>query len=379
MIDPPRSVSLRQSRRSYKAPAAQGFRMPAEWEPHRATWLVWPHNRDDWEVKSPAIDWCYVEIIKHLVGTERVAILLEDETVERRALKRLRQAGVDLRAVDRYYVQTNRSWIRDSGPIFITRAIGCGRRREIAITDWGFNGWARYRKWQKDNTVPKRLAHCLGMRRFPVISTSDPSRSVVLEGGSIDSNGEGLLLTTEECLLGRVQVRNPGMTRTEIEHVLRDHLAARRVLWLTGGIVGDDTHGHVDDVARFVSADTVVAAVEKDRRDINHAPLADNLAKLRTMTDLNGRMLRVVPLPMPRPICFNGVRLPASYLNFYIANGTVLVPTFNDPSDRIALARLAKLFPSRSVVGIHAGDLILGLGSIHCITKQEPSDAGNIL
>ena len=351
--------------------------MPAEWEPHRATWLVWPHNRDDWEVKSPAIDWCYVEIIKHLVGTERVAILLQDKSVERRAEKRLRQAGVDLRAVDRYYVQTNRSWIRDSGPIFVTRAIGRGRRREIAITDWGFNGWARYRRWQKDNTVPKRLAHFLGMRRFPVISTSDPSRSVVLEGGSIDANGGGLLLTTEECLLGRVQVRNPGMTRTEIEHAFRDHLATRRVLWLTGGIAGDDTHGHVDGVARFVSADTVVAAVEKDRQDINHAPLADNLAKLKAMTDLDGRMLRVVPLPMPRPVCFNGARLPASYLNFYIANGTVLVPTFNDPSDRIALTRLAKLFPNRTVVGIHAGDLILGLGSIHCITKQEPSDMGN--
>lgn len=373
MTGRPSAVSGRRTSRSTGVPAAQGFRMPAEWEPHRATWLVWPHNRADWEVKTAAIDWCYVEIIRHLVGAERVAVLLQDAAVERRAEKRLRQAGVDLGAIDRYRVRTNRSWIRDAGPIFVTRTVGRARRREVAVTDWGFTGWARYRAWQQDDAVPKRLARRLGMRRFAAVSTRDPARAVVLEGGSIDVNGHGLLLTTEECLLGAVQARNPGMTRREVERALRDHLDARRVLWLAGGIAGDDTHGHVDDVARFVSADTVVAAVEPDRADVNHALLAENLARLRAMTDLDGRRLRVVPLPMPRPVYFEGDRLPASYLNFYIGNGAVLVPTFNDPADRVALGRLAELFPDREVVGIHAGDLILGLGAIHCITQQEPA------
>ena len=268
-------------------------------------------------------------------------------------------------------VRTNRSWIRDSGPIFVVRG---GRNRiEVALTDWHFNGWARYRAWKDDDAVPSRLARCLGMRRFAVYC-DEPScrRRVVLEGGSIDVNGQGLLLTTEECLLSPVQVRNPGMSKAELEAVFARNLGVRRVLWLRGGIAGDDTHGHVDDVARFVSARTVAAAMESDRTDENFEVLRENFERLRSMRDLSGRPLTILRLPMPRALYFEGQRLPASYLNFYIGNRRVLVPTFNDRNDRLALDRLRRAFPGREVVGIHAAELVLGLGAVHCLTQQEP-------
>ena len=370
MTHHPRSV-LRFGRRGV-SPSSLGFRMPAEWEPHRTTWLVWPHNRADWDVKTPAVEWCYGEIVRHLVGGERVAILVQDGTVERRARRTLKLSGVATSHVVTYRIPTNRSWIRDSGPIFVVRTSSAGRR-EVAMTDWRFNGWARYRAWQRDNAVPARIASRLRMRRFSVhVRQSNRYQAVVLEGGSIDVNGRGLLLTTEACLLSLVQARNPGMTHKTIEHVLQEALGVRRVLWLTGGIAGDDTHGHVDGVARFVSSDTVVAAVESNRADPNYEPLRANRARLRQMRDLRGRSLRIVPIPMPQPMFFDGQRLPASYLNFYIGNRRVLVPTFNDPNDRVALGRLARIFPTRDVVGIYAGDLILGLGAVHCMTQQEP-------
>ena len=353
------------------SPVQAHFRMPAEWEPHEATWLVWPHNRADWEVKTSAVDWCYVEMVRHLVRGERVALIYHDATVRRRAERRLRRGGVDVDRLDAYVMPTDRSWIRDSGPIFVVR--GSARRREVAMTDWAFNGWARYRAWRHDNAVPRRIAAGLGMRRF-VMRVTGPRdrRGVVLEGGSIDVDGRGQLLTTEECLLGQVQARNPGLAREAIERTLREGLGVRGVRWLARGIAGDDTHGHVDDVARFVGPNTVAAAVEPDRRDVNHAPLAENLARLRSMRSERGRPLEIIPLPMPRPVTFDGERLPASYLNFYIANDVVLVPTFNDRADRDALSILAELFPTREVVGIHAGDLILGLGTVHCVTQQQP-------
>ena len=354
------------------SPSRLGFRMPAEWELHRATWLVWPHNRADWDVKTAAVEWCYAEIVRQLIDGERIAILVQDQAVERRARRSLEHCGVSAAHVDIYRIPTNRSWIRDSGPIFVVRTDPAGRR-EVAMTDWRFNGWARYRAWLRDDAVPARIAARLKMHRFQVqAKQSYRYQPVVLEGGSIDVNGQGLLLTTEECLLSPVQARNPGMTRETIEQILEAALGVRRVLWLEGGIAGDDTHGHVDDVARFVSPHTVAAAVESDRADPNYAPLRANRARLREMRGLGGRPLRVVPIPMPRPVTFDGQRLPASYLNFYIGNRRVLVPTFNDPNDRIALARLARLFPNREVVGIHARDLILGLGAVHCMTQQEP-------
>ena len=354
-------------------PATEGFRMPAEWEPHRATWLVWPHNRADWDVKTSAVEWCFVDIVRHLAGGERVGIICPTAAVARRAETRLARGGVDLSRIDRLVAATNRSWIRDTGPVFGSRRTDAGRE-EIAATDWRFTGWARYPACGRDDALPRRLSRHLGVRRFaPTVQVAGRRRRMVLEGGSIDVNGRGLLLTTEACLLGVAQQRNPGATRDSLEDSLRRHLGVRRVLWLGEGIAGDDTHGHVDDVARFVAPDTVVAAWEQDPADANHTPLAANLARLRTMRDLRGRPLRVVALPMPRPVRFDGVRLPASYLNFYIANRSVLVPTFNDPADRVALDRLAALFPDREVIGIHAGDLILGLGAIHCVTQQEPA------
>jgi len=358
--------------RPAQTPAALGFRMPAEWEIHRATWIVWPHNRADWEVKTAAIDWCYTEIVRNLVGGERVAIVVQDGGVEQRAHRALARGGIDPGQVEMHRIPTNRSWIRDSGPIFVVRDRPRGRR-DVALTDWTFTAWGRYRAWQLDNALPTRIARRLNMRRFDVrLRQGAQRRPVVLEGGSIDVNGKGLLLTTEECLLGDVQPRNPGVTRPELEEILHCTLGVRRVLWLQGGIAGDDTHGHVDDVARFVSPTTVVAATESDRTDANFAPLRANRSRLAAMRDLRGHPLRVVTVPMPRPVYFDGTRLPASYLNFYISNRRVLVPTFNDPADRVALARLARVFPGREVVGIHAVDLILGLGAVHCLTQQEP-------
>lgn len=358
-------------------PATLGFRMPAEWEPHRATWLVWPHHRPDWESKMPAIPWCYVEIARHLVGGERVAIIVNSAVHEKQARELLRLARADLNRIEFHRIPTDRSWIRDSGPMFVVRGEpgpAGGVPREIAMVDWRFNAWARYSNWKRDNLVPKHLARRLRLRRFEaVLHGDDRRRPLVLEGGSIDVNGAGLLLTTEACLLSPLQARNPGVSRAELEEAMGAYLGVRKVLWLNRGVAGDDTHGHVDDIARFVGARTVVAALEVDPREDNYVPLDESLERLRQMTDLEGRPLEVVTLPMPRPLFFGDQRLPASYLNFYIGNRAVLVPTFNDPADRVALTCLAGLFPGREVIGIHSVDLVLGLGTIHCLTQQEPA------
>jgi agmatine deiminase len=347
-------------------PAALGYRMPAEWEPHAATWLAWPHERTDWPGKFAPIPWVYAEVVRHLVPGERVRILVADAATERRARGVLARAGVDLRRVDFFRVATDRSWTRDFCPLFVRR----DEDGDVALTNWRFTGWAKYPNHKRDDAVPDRLARKLGRRQWLPASSG---RRLVLEGGAIDVNGRGTLLATEECLLDAVQARNPGVSRAELERALAEHLGARHVLWLGRGIVGDDTHGHVDDIARFVDAETVVAAVEEDPRDPNHEPLRENLERLARMVDQGGAPLRVVPLPMPAPVHFGGLRLPASYANFYVGNEAVLVPTFNDPRDRAALGVLAGLFPRRRVVGIHAVDLVLGLGTLHCMTQQEPA------
>jgi agmatine deiminase len=356
---------MHPSRTDSPPPAALGFRMPAEWEPHEATWIAWPHQRRDWPGKFAPIPWVYAEIVRHLHRGELVRVLVDDAPGERRARRHLRHAGVDLSRVEFFPIPTDRSWARDYGPLFVRDGKG-----EVAVTDWGFNAWAKYSNWHLDDAVPSQVAGRLGLRRWQVRRGED---RVVLEGGSIDVDGRGLLLTTEECLLDRVQARNPTLSREDLERVLADHLGVTRVLWLNRGITGDDTHGHVDDIARFVAPGTVVAAVEEDPADANHAPLRENLERLRAMTDAEGRPLQVHTLPMPRPLWFRGERLPASYANFYVANGRVLVPTFNDPADRRALEVLAGLFPGREVVGIHAVDLVWGLGTLHCLTQQQPS------
>jgi agmatine deiminase len=343
-----------------ETPAALGFRLPAEWEPHAATWLAWPHERSDWPGKFAPIPWVVGEVVRHLVLGERVRLLVDDAASERRARAILRRAGVDLADLDFFRIPTDRTWTRDYCPLFVRRGPG-----EVAITNWRFTGWAKYPNCRRDDAVPGRIARRLGLREWKL--------DVVLEGGAVDGNGRGTLLATEECLLSPVQARNPRLDRAALERALAEHLGVRKVLWLAAGIVGDDTHGHVDDCARFVDERTVVAAIEPDPDDPNHAPLAENHARLLGMTDQDGQPLRVVTLPMPRPLFFAGDRLPASYANFYIGNAAVLVPTFNDERDREALATLAALFPSRRVIGIHAVDLVLGLGTIHCMTQQEPA------
>ena len=343
------------------------IRMPAEWEPHAATWLAWPHFRGDWPGKFEPIPWVYAEIIRNLARHERVELIVNDAAAEKRAKDVLRRADALSKDVRFHRWPTDRVWTRDSGCTFVAVADDAGR---LAGVKWRFNAWAKYPNWKKDEEIGRKMARAAGaeemLARFG-------ENQVVLEGGSIDVNGAGTLLTTEECLLSTEQQRNPAMGREDYEKVFRDYLGIKAVIWLGKGIAGDDTHGHVDDISRFVGADTVVTAVESSPKDPNYAPLQENLRRLRAARDQDGRPLRVVELPMPRPVVFEGRRLPASYGNFYIANGVVLVPVFNDPNDRVALNILAELFPSREVVGIYSGDLIWGFGAMHCMTQQQPA------
>jgi agmatine deiminase len=351
-----------------ETPAAAGFRMPAEWEPHAATWLAWPHNARDWPGKFGAIPWAFAEIIRAIARSERVRLIVRDAAHEAAARRALAKAGVDLARLDFFRVATDRGWTRDMCPIFLVREAPGGR--ELAATSWKFDGWAKYPNHRRDDAAKDRILAKLGLRAWrPELD----GRRVVLEGGAIDVDGEGTLLATEECLLSDVQARNPGLGRTGTERALREFLGVSHVIWLGDGIAGDDTHGHVDDLARFVRPGVVALAAENDPRDANYRALAENRERLAAARDAQGRTLEVVPLPMPAPLHFAGTRLPASYLNFYVTNEAVLVPTFNDPKDRVALGRLAELFPGRSVVGIHAVDLVWGLGTIHCLTQQEPA------
>ncbi|MBX3439012.1 MAG: agmatine deiminase family protein [Planctomycetaceae bacterium] len=353
--------------------------MPAEWEPHAATWIGWPHNASDWPDKLPAVQWAYGEIVRHLAPGETVRILVNSTEHEQDVCDRLTRVGVDLTCVEFFVIPTNRGWTRDFGPIFVRRDTTPGREQKtiadpqhLAIARFGFNAWAKYPDWQLDARVAEQLAERLGAPLFPI---RHEGRDVVLEGGAIDVNGVGTLLTTEECLLDQqVQVRNPGLTREEMETVLCKSLGVRNVIWLSRGIVGDDTHGHVDDLCRFVNRNTVVLAEEPDADDPNHRILEENRERLESARLEDGSRLDVIRLPMPAPLAFDSVRLPASYANFYIANAAVLVPTFNDPHDRIALGILADLFRDRPVIGIHAVDLVWGLGTLHCLTQQEPQD-----
>ena len=352
-------------------PASLGFRMPAEWEPHHATWIGWPHNASDWPGKFAAIPWVYGEIARKLVPGEIVRILVNSAAHERGSRRVLERVGVDAARVEFFRVPTNRGWTRDFGPLFVRRE---RPRPEVAIARFRFNAWAKYRDWKRDDQVPELVAKRLGLR---LLRARAGDREVVLEGGSIDVNGRGTLLTTEECLLDQaVQARNPGLSRAELERTLRDQLGVTNVLWLGKGIAGDDTHGHVDDVCRFVDARTVVLCSESDSRDANYRALRENRERLEGMRLEDGAKIEVVPLPMPAPLHFDGQRLPASYANFYIANGAVLVSTFNDPNDRVALGLLAEVIGNRPVVGIHAVDLVWGLGTLHCLTQQEPAPGG---
>jgi agmatine deiminase len=349
-------------------PRSLGYRMPAEWERHAATWLAWPHNRSDWPGKFEAIPWVFADIVRHLARVEDVQLIVASTGEKQAAREVLTSSHVETKRVKFHVWPTNRIWTRDSGPIFIRNA------SSLALTHWRFNAWAKYSDWKDDCQLPARIAQKLKLKSFtPMLEIGGKPRHVVLEGGSIDVNGHGLMLTTEECLLSRVQQRNPGLKQNELEKIFADYLGIEKVIWLGRGIRGDDTHGHVDDISRFVTPDTVLTVVERSRSDANYEPLQENLRRLRAATDLEGGKLQIVELPLPRPILFRGRRLPASYANFYIANNLVLVPTFNDPNDRLALNILGGLFPGREVIGIHCGDFIWGLGAIHCMTQQQPA------
>ncbi len=338
-----------------RTPRQLGFRMPAEWEPHEATWLAWPHHQSDWPGKFAPVPWVYCDIVAQLARVERVNIVVKDAAAEAKAREQLERSGANLDAVRFFECATNRSWIRDYGPLFVKNTDG-----EVALTKWRFSGWAKYSNFRADDSVVACVSPRLGMRMW--------NTGLVLEGGAIDVNGAGVLMTTEECLLcNGVQERNPGLSRAALEEALREYLGITRVLWLRRGIAGDDTHGHIDDVARFVNANTIVIASENDRGEENYEPLRENIELLQQEGDWDIRAI-----PVPRPVYFDRQRLPASYANFYIANGLVLVPTFNDPADRIALNKIAALFPDRDVVGIHSLDLVLGLGTLHCMTMQQP-------
>jgi agmatine deiminase len=358
-------------------PVELGFSMPAEWEPHEATWLGWPHNPTDWPGKLDAIRWVYGEMVRKIAPGELVRILVNNKAHEKLARSYLERAEADLRKVQFIIHPTNRGWTRDTGPIFVRRGSRKDRKlrsknhkSDTAIVHFHFNAWAKYPDWQKDTKVPQTAARIL---RKGLFNAERGGKDFVIEGGGIEVNGKGTLLTTEECYLHpRVQVRNPGLGRRDFEETLKRYLGVTNVLWLAAGPVGDDTHGHIDDICRFVNPTTLVLIKETNSKDINYKPLAENWERVSALRLENGSRPEIIPLPMPAPLYFAGERLPASYANFYISNAAVIVPTFNDPNDRIALGILADLFKDRPVIGIHAVDLVLGFGSLHCLTQQQP-------
>jgi agmatine deiminase len=351
------------------ASPAAGFWMPAERDKHEATWLAWPHNATDWPGKIGPIPWVYGEIVRRIAPGERVELLVNSAAHESKARRVLEKVGAALANIRFRRFPTNRIWTRDYGPVFVRS------EKTTAIARFRFNAWAKYSDWRRDDRVPARAAKTLRVRLQPVrAQMGDVKRDVVLEGGSIDVNGSGSVLTTEECLLHpTVQVRNPGLDRAGYEKTLAAALGARNTIWLGKGIAGDDTHGHVDDLARFVDRKTIVLCQEPDGADANHAALCENRERLSGARLEDGSKPEVVALPMPAPVVFDGRRLPASYANFYVCNAAVLVPTFNDPNDRLALGILAELFRDRPVVGIHAVDLVWGLGTLHCLSQQQPA------
>ena len=349
-------------------PAGLGYSMPAEWEKHEAIWLAWPHHEADWPDKMDAIRWVYGEMVRKISPGEPVRMLVRHQAEQKFAASCLKRAGCDLKQVEFVEHSTNRGWIRDSGPIFVKRK---HRTSNTAIVHFHFNAWARYDDWQKDTRVPETAARLL---KKPLFNAQFNGRNFVIEGGGIEVNGRGTLLTTEECYLHpKIQVRNPGLTRAQYDGTFRKYLGVKNVFWLRKGPAGDDTHGHIDDICRFVNRKTLVLIREKNQRDVNYRPLAENSERIKDLRLEDGSKPEVVPLPMPAPLYFDGRRLPASYANFYIANACVIVPTFNDPNDRVALGILGELFRDRPVVGIHAVDLVLGSGSLHCLTQQQPA------
>jgi agmatine deiminase len=354
-----------QTKPAAAPPAGFGHVMPAEWEPHAATWLGWPHNASDWPGKFAVIPWVYGEMARKISAGEPIFLLVRHDQDKQFARHVFKSVGVDLRKIRFVTHPTNRGWTRDTGPIFVKRKTG------TVIVHFHFNGWAKYDNWRKDTKVPETAAKILGTKLFHAEHDRKP---FVIEGGGIEVNGRGTLISTDECYLhSKIQVRNPGLGKTEIETTLKNYLGVKNIFWLAKGPKGDDTHGHIDDICRFVNAKTLVLVREKNPRDENYRPLAENWERIQDLRLENGARPEIVELPMPAPLYFENVRLPASYANFYICNAAVIVPTFNDPNDRVALGILGELFRDRPVVGIHAVDLVWGFGSLHCLTQQQPA------
>ena len=352
--------------RARPAPSA-AVRWPAEWERHDATWIAWPHHEPDWPGKFGPIPWVYAEIVRVLAEHEPVHILCHDDATEQQAWHCLRMHEARKSRYHLHRCPTDRVWLRDAAPTGVQLGDG-----SLRLVNWDFNAWAKYDNFAQDRALGSVIAGLTGLARHEP-GRPDGTGRVVLEGGGIETDGNGTLLVTEEWLLSDVQVRNPGLTRDDYERIFAAELGIRKTIWLGEGCVGDDTHGHVDDIARFVAPGVVVLAHEEDPADENHARSLDNLSRLAGATDASGEPIRTVTLPFPRAVIMDGTRLPASYANFYVANGVVIVPTFNDASDQVALRTLAGLFPDRAVVGIHCTDLVWGLGTLHCLTQQQPA------
>lgn len=339
-------------------------RFPAEWEKQQGILLCFPHNGKDWPGKYEAVQWAFVEFIKKVATFEQVILVVVDENQKEKVAAMLEEAHVELTNVSYIFHKTNRSWMRDSGPIIVKN----GTEREAL--NFNFNGWAKYKNIQLDKFVPAKVGEFLNL---PVTQVTYKGKPVIVEGGAIDSNGKGTLLTSEECLMHPdIQVRNPNFTKEDYEAVFKEYLGITNVIWLGDGIEGDDTHGHIDDLCRFINEDTIVTIIESDPNDANYKPLQDNLKRLQNSKLENGESPKIVTLPMPKRLDFDGLRLPASYANFLILNNSVLVPTFNDSNDRIALNILADCFPEREIIGISAVDLIWGFGTLHCLSQQIP-------
>jgi agmatine deiminase len=345
------------------------FKLPAEWEKHEATWIGWPYNKSDWPGKFSPIPYVYAEIVKYISRGEKVRIFVQSKEHKLKAEKVLKDTDVSLSNIEFFIKKTDRGWLRDSGPMFVKD--GSASVGETVAIDFKFNAWAKYDDYKLDDKIPFFISEKLNLKRMV---TEHNGRQIVLEGGAIETNGRGTLITTEECLLDeKIQTRNPGFTKLDYFEVFKKYFGVSNVIWLGKGIVGDDTHGHIDDLCRFVNGDTVVLVSEENASDENYQILKENKERLKKVYLPNGSKLNVIDLPMPSPQVFKGQRLPASYANFYISNYAVLVPTFNDPNDRIALGILSELFPERKVIGIHSVDLMWGLGTIHCLTKEQPA------
>jgi agmatine deiminase len=339
--------------------------LPPEWSTHQATWIGWPYNKNDWPGKFSPIPYVYAEIVKYISRGEIVRIFVQSKVHRLKAEKVLKDCDVSLSNVEFFIKKTDRGWLRDSGPMFVKEV------NEVVALDFKFNAWAKYDDYKLDDKIPSFISNKLNLKK---VIAEQKGKQVVLEGGAIDTNGKGSLITTEECLLDeKIQTRNQGFTKQDYFEVFKKYFGVSNVIWLEKGIVGDDTHGHVDDLCRFVNEDTVVLVSEENSGDENYTLLNENRERLQNIYLLNSSKLNVVPLPMPSPVIYKMQRLPASYANFYISNYAVLVPTFNDPNDKLALGILSELFPNRKVIGIHSVDLVWGLGTLHCLTKEQPS------